>query len=88
MSGITIEPYEAKDGWRWRAIDGNNRIVGDSAESYGAPGDTRSESHIDRAILNVRQGIAQNYIEEFGSIFGGSPTAPFDQEKEKQDAER
>jgi uncharacterized protein YegP (UPF0339 family) len=26
--------YEAKDGWRWRLITANNRIVAESGEAY------------------------------------------------------
>jgi uncharacterized protein YegP (UPF0339 family) len=29
-----IEFYRAKDGWRWRAIAKNGRILADSGEGY------------------------------------------------------
>jgi len=32
MNRLTI--YPARDGWRWRLVAGNNRIVADSGEAY------------------------------------------------------
>ena len=29
-----IRLYKAKDGWRWRAVAGNGRIVAESGEAY------------------------------------------------------
>lgn len=32
---LRIELYQDRvNGWRWRAVDGSNRIVADGAESY------------------------------------------------------
>jgi len=33
--------YEAKDGWRWRLVAGNGRIVADSAEAYTTSGSAK-----------------------------------------------
>lgn len=30
----TFEAYRAKDGWRWRLLARNNRIIADSGEAY------------------------------------------------------
>lgn len=31
---MTIELYQAADGWRWRMIARNGRIIADSGEAY------------------------------------------------------
>lgn len=85
MSGVRFDVYEAKDGWRWRAIAGNNRIVADSAESYD------SNYNVNRALRTFRHDVAEEYVAELGELFAetpGAPEEPFDQEKEKQHAER
>lgn len=33
--------YEAKDGWRWRLVAENGKIVADGAEAY----DSKSNAH-------------------------------------------
>jgi uncharacterized protein YegP (UPF0339 family) len=45
---LKIKTYrDAKGQYRWSAVDGNNRIVADSAESY------RSEGGLKKALANV-----------------------------------
>jgi uncharacterized protein YegP (UPF0339 family) len=34
MNPITVEIYQASDGWRWRIQAANNKIIADSAEAY------------------------------------------------------
>jgi uncharacterized protein YegP (UPF0339 family) len=43
MSGAayTFDIYEARDGWRWRMIAGNGKIVADGAEAYSTRGNAR-----------------------------------------------
>lgn len=44
-----VDVYEDEQGeWRWRLVDGNGRIVADSAEGYD------SASNAERALDNVR----------------------------------
>lgn len=31
---MRVEIYQAKDGWRWRAVASNGRIMADSGEAY------------------------------------------------------
>lgn len=48
---MRFELYEAKDGWRWRLIASNGRIVADSGEAYHSQGNAR------RALKAVRKAI-------------------------------
>jgi len=51
--------YEDNAGeWRWRLVDGNNKIVGDSGEGY------ESKSNVRRAIENVQGECGGAAIEE------------------------
>lgn len=34
MKKPTFIPYRAKDGWRWRLVSRNNRIIAESGEAY------------------------------------------------------
>lgn len=37
MSGISrVQVYKADDGWRWRLLARNGKIVADSAEAYAS----------------------------------------------------
>jgi uncharacterized protein YegP (UPF0339 family) len=52
-SGIRFETYADVSGaWRWRMVDGNNRIVGNSGESF-----TR-ERDVTRACKNIMADLA------------------------------
>lgn len=42
--------YPARDGWRWRLVARNGRIVADSGEPY------ESESNVRRAITRLKKG--------------------------------
>lgn len=46
---MRIIVYSAKDGWRWRAVARNGRIVGDGAEAY-----TRKRSAVRAARAFLR----------------------------------
>ena len=37
----TFRIYQGRDGWRWRAVRANGRIVADSGEAYTRKGDAR-----------------------------------------------
>ena len=39
MSAREYQKYMATDGWRWRLLANNNRIVADSGEAYVNEGD-------------------------------------------------
>ena len=41
MKPYTFEIYEANDGYRWRAVSGNGRIVADGGEAYSSAGNAR-----------------------------------------------
>lgn len=42
-----FQPYKAKDGWRWRLIAANGRIIADSGEAYAR------KSGVERAITTT-----------------------------------
>lgn len=46
-----LEKYEAKDGFRWRLLASNGKIIADSAEAYS------SASALSRAIESVRNAF-------------------------------
>lgn len=51
--GIRFEIYvDASLQWRWRMVDGNNRIVGVSGESFTRKGDAT------RATENIMEDLA------------------------------
>lgn len=47
---MKFELYEGKDGWRWRLVAKNGRIVADSGEAYHGQGNAR------RALKVFRKG--------------------------------
>ena len=47
---LTFRRYKAADGWRWRLVARNGRIVADSAEAYSTP------RNCDRAIATITDG--------------------------------
>ncbi len=50
-SMYSFEVYEAKDGWRWRLVAENSRIVADSGEAYVSKGNAlRAVSAIESAL--------------------------------------
>lgn len=51
MKGYEFQPYEARDGFRWRLVAANNRIVADSAEAYS------SLKNCERAIAKVKENL-------------------------------
>lgn len=52
--GIVFDPYQDTSGeWRWRMVDGNNRIVGDSGEGY------LTRQGVEKAIENVKADVHQ-----------------------------
>lgn len=48
--------YPAKDGYRWRLLAANNRIIADSAEAYTRKVDA------ERAVETVKAAIARAWI--------------------------
>lgn len=46
-------PYRAADGWRWRLLAANNRLIAESGEAYSRKRDC------ERAIKAVRFAIAR-----------------------------
>lgn len=46
-----VEVYEAKDGWRWRLLSGNDKIIADSGEAYSTASNAR------RAIRKIIKEI-------------------------------
>lgn len=57
MNKPTFKPYRAKDGWRWRLVARNGRIIADSGEAY-----TRKRDAL-RAIDTVLIAIFDGHIE-------------------------
>jgi len=41
LTTTTFRIYRARDGWRWRAVRANGRIVADSGEAYTRKADAR-----------------------------------------------
>lgn len=51
---MKIEVYKAKDGYRWRAVANNGKIVADSGEAYTRKADAkRARKRFLRAILKM-----------------------------------
>lgn len=64
--------YEAKDGWRWRLVAANGRIIADSGEAY-----TRKHG-CERAVTACIQAVGS--IEQdrvVASLKAGSATAHY-----------
>lgn len=53
--------FEGKDGFRWRLVAGNGRIVADGSEAYS------SRQHVDRAVDSIKKelGLASVDRDEF-----------------------
>lgn len=58
--------YQAKDGWRWRRIAPNNRVVSDSGEAY-----TRKADAEEAAAREAEGSSAMIEVEEFADDLGG-----------------
>lgn len=54
--GYKIKPYEAEDGWRWRMVAPNNRIVADGAQAYASP------QNLDRAIAKFEAELGLGMV--------------------------
>lgn len=52
MSRATFMPYKAMDGYRWRLMAANGRVIADSGEAYTRMVDVK------RAIRSVRLATA------------------------------
>ena len=55
----TFRIYRARDGWRWRAVRANGRIVADSGEAYTRKASARRAvwrfiAAVDRESIRVR----------------------------------
>lgn len=49
--GYDIKTYEARDGWRWRMVASNSRIVAESGESYA------TLRNVERAVAKLEENI-------------------------------
>lgn len=56
MREIRFKVYEAKDGWRWRLLSGNNKIIADSGEAYSTASNAR------KAVRRIKQDAADAAI--------------------------
>jgi uncharacterized protein YegP (UPF0339 family) len=52
-----LEKYEAKDGFRWRLLAANGKIIADSAEAYS------SSYALDRAVTSVINAFRTGVVE-------------------------
>ena len=52
-----IEKYEAKDGFRWRLLATNGKVISDSAEAYS------SSYALERAVTSVVNAFRLGVIE-------------------------
>lgn len=49
--------YESKDGWRWRLLAANNRIIADSGEAYTRKRDAeRAASRVMYHVARIKSG--------------------------------
>lgn len=48
---LKFQYYEAPDGWRWRLVSPNGKIIADSGEAYS------SEQNLRRACWNLNEQI-------------------------------
>lgn len=53
MNGARFAVIPAKDGWRWRLLAANNRIIAESGEAYTKSGDAW------RAVRTVKSTVAK-----------------------------
>lgn len=53
MRRPSFKVYLAEDGWRWRLLAANNRIIADSGEAYSR------ERDADRAVKTAKFAIAR-----------------------------
>lgn len=58
MKKPTFIPYRAKDGWRWRLLARNGRIIAESGEAY-----TRKRDAL-RALDTVYLAIFDAYMQD------------------------
>lgn len=58
--GIKFVPYESENGWRWRLVSGNNKIMGGSEEAYDSLG------NLNRALNTLEQGLTRNLVADEG----------------------
>lgn len=49
---VYFEVYASKDGWRWRLVAGNGKIIADSGEAYA------SKRNAKRAVRSIRTKVA------------------------------
>jgi len=56
---MKIHIYKAKDGWRWRAVARNGRIVADGGEGYVSKGNTERAVKADIKSMGTAK-IAQD----------------------------
>lgn len=52
-----LEQYKSRDGFRWRLISTNGRVIADSAEAYS------SANALERAVKSVINAFALGVIE-------------------------
>lgn len=60
MSTKHIEVYQAADGWRWRKVAANNKIVADSGEAYTRRADAEEAAHREAADVKVAVVIKED----------------------------
>lgn len=53
---MTFRIYQGADGWRWRLVAANRRIVADSGEAY------TSKSNALRAIGRIQRGAEWAFV--------------------------
>lgn len=52
----TLKIYEAADGWRWRIMADNNKIVADSGEAYVSRANAeRAAKSLTTATLEIEE---------------------------------
>lgn len=56
--GIQFKEYESEDGWRWRLVSGNNKIMGGSQEAYDSHG------NLNRALNALEMGLIHNLVDD------------------------
>lgn len=52
MLAVKFVVYEAKDGWRWRMVSSNGKIVAESGEAYTSK--TKAKQGARRVVYSVR----------------------------------